>query len=309
MIGMVSERGGDLTCPFCGSHRLQRTHHGLHHPLRPAHGPFEFHRCRRCGSGVTVDPPDEAALTALYASFRDGLPDLHREITADDPQNALYSLCIRRAIGAARQSGRPVRTWIDVGAGGGELSRLLAAELPSARGLAVDLHTRPAALQTEPAVDWRVVDVNGPEFHVTVGRTADLVISTSVWEHVVRPDLFALNLVRMVAPGGMLYLLAPDYGSLARRAMGRHWPYFTPGEHLNMPTCTGAVMNLRHAWGAAGLGGVPDVRCVSLWLPYTLRYVARRLGFHAVGRWLPAGLTAPVPAGALEAMLLAPRAL
>lgn len=294
-------------CCFCGGTALTRTHAGVRHPFKPDHGPFDFHRCDQCGSGLTIAPPSREQLSALYGSFKDGLPDLHREITRDDPQNALYSLCIRRLRGMGFPLDAPGVSWIDVGAGGGELSSLIAEAMPQGRGTAMDLHERPALLRDAPRVEWRRVDLNGADFAAQLGLQADLVISTAVWEHVLHPDRYAKNLLRLLKPGGTLYLLCPDYGSLARKVMGRRWPYFTPGEHLNMPTARGALACLERQWRELHpAGGPPRTRAGSLALPYTFRYVFRRFGWDAIGTRIPARLGMPLPVGALESVLTAP---
>jgi len=304
---MVSETDSEAACCFCGAHDAGLTFAGLRHPIKADHGPFDFYQCRNCGSGLTLAPPTRERLAALYGTFCDGLPDLQRTITADDPQNAIYSLCIRRLLRRADVAGLQIRSWIDVGAGGGELSRMIAEALPDARGLAIDLHARPATLANQKRIEWQCIDVNSERFAETVGETAQLVISTSVWEHVLRPNRFLHNLLRLLQPGGLLYLLSPDYGSLARRVLGKRWPYFTPGEHLNMPTAAGARECLTRQWQELhGAGTAPAIQCRALLLPYTLRYVFRRFGVNAVGRLLPPGLALPLPTGALESMLLAP---
>lgn len=304
---MCSDPAASDHCCFCGSSALLQTHTGLYHPFKADHGPFSFHSCRDCGAGLTLAPPSVARLSALYGSFRDGLPDLHRTITQDDPQTALYGLCVRRLLGLAGAEIGPAPAWLDVGAGGGELSSLLSAALPGGRGVAIDLHERPELLSGNDRVAWRQVDINADDFASQAGAPVELVVSTAVWEHVVHPDRFVLNLLRLVKPGGVVYLLCPNYGSLARRIMGDRWPYFTPGEHLNIPTAAGARACLARQWrDLHGQGPVPWIRSRALALPYTFRYVFRRLGWDRIGRLLPVSLGMPLPVGALEAVLRAP---
>lgn len=297
-------------CAFCGGSDLKRTHVDVYHPFKKDHGPFEFYQCQTCGSGLSLDPPSTEDLTSLYTSYQDGLPDLHREIMREDPQHDLYELCARRMLRRHGPTSSP--TWVDVGAGGGELSQILTKLIPNACGTAIDLHTRPQRLESTPSVTWIQADINQSGFTETAGlaNTADFVISTAVWEHVLHPDAYAKDLIRLLKPGGVLYLMCPNYGSLARRVMGQGWPYFTPGEHLNMPTPKGAVRCLERQWAALhGAGSLkPVVHSQPLALPYSFRYVLRRFGIDFVGKMVPPGLGLPLPAGALEAVLVAPGA-
>ncbi len=222
----------EKVCPFCGSADLQRTHIGLFHPFKKDHGPFEFSLCRICGSGLTLEPPSAERLTALYTSYKDGLPDLHREIMKEDPQHDLYELCSRRMLKRS-VAALDAPSWIDVGAGGGELSQILTKLVPNGRGVAIDLHSRPKSLADTPAVAWIQADINQAGFteRPDLAGSADFVISTAVWEHVVHPNTYARDLLRLLKPGGVLYLMCPNYGSFARKVMGQGWPYFTPGEY------------------------------------------------------------------------------
>lgn len=294
-------------CAFCGSVELKRTHQGLMHPRKADHGPFEFYKCASCGSGVMRDLPTAGALAALYGSFQNGLPELHRRIMQDDPQHELYALCAKRMLQRAVK--REGTVWADVGAGGGELSAIMSRAAPDARGIAIDLHTRPKTLADTRAITWIQADLNEEGFvdKNNLGAAADMVISTAVWEHVLQPDQFAGELIRLLKPGGVLYLMCPDYGSIARKVMATGWPYFTPGEHLNMPTVTGARICLERQWSRVRPGAaMPHISSCALSLPYSFRYVLRRFGWDRLGRLLPPRLGAPLPAGALEAVLVAP---
>jgi SAM-dependent methyltransferase len=280
---------------------VRQTHRNLYHPFVPSHGPFDFYICDDCGSGLTLPAPSPERLVQLYASFERGMPGFHRAIMEDDPQNAFYAKCIR---GMVRASGGRVAEdsafqWMDIGAGGGELSAQLQRRFPNARGLAADLHGRPALLEGAGHVDWRIVNINDSDFARTLGAQADVVAATAVWEHVREPDLFARNMLSLVRPGGLLYLMCPDYGSAARRLMGRRWHYFSPGEHLNMPTPAGAKRCLDREGRAFG---VVRVEAHAMWIPYTIRYTLRRFGMHALGKLVPASMAVPLPAGVLEAM-------
>jgi hypothetical protein len=90
--------------------------------------------------------------------------------------------------------------------------------------------------------------------------------------------------------------------------MGERWPYFTPGEHLNMPTPRGARACLSRQWRTLHPGAdEPSVFSAPIGLPYSFRYVLRRFGFDFFGKMLPPGVGVALPAGALEAGLKAPQ--
>lgn len=300
---MSSNPQPDSTCMFCGG-RLRLRDRSVFHPFKRDHGPFDIYACIDCGSCQTDPMPSRDSQASLYASYREGLPDMHRTITVDDPQLALYGKCVNRIRHLSGWRAKDEFTWLDVGAGGGEFSKLMTTAFPKSRGVAVDLHPRPVLIADFTTVDWCQVDINQEKFAIRLPQS-DLVVSIAVWEHVSHPDLFVANLLRLVRPGGMLYLLCPNSASLASRFLGKRWPYFIPGEHLVMPTPTGAASCLQRAWHL--LHGHEERVSISvrpLMLPYTLRYVLRRLGADAAGRMLPVGWSVPLPVGALESSVV-----
>ena len=300
---MDSDLQSTATCLFCGG-RLRLRYRNVFHPFKHDHGPFDIYVCTDCGSFQTEPMPSFNSLASLYDSYRDGLPNLHRKIISDNPQIALYKLCLNRICRLSGIRADDEFSWLDIGAGGGELSSLMATAFPNSRGVAIDLHPCPTSLEDISAVNWYQVDINQKEFAGRLQQT-DLVVSISVWEHVLRPDLFVANLLRLVRPGGMLYLLCPNSASLASRLLGRRWPYFTPGEHLAMPSPTGAFCCLQREWCSFhGRDERINISLRPLMLPYTLRYVMRRLGADAVGLLLPPDWNVPLPAGALETVLV-----
>lgn len=300
---MVSNVLPSVICMFCkGSMHLQ--HSDVFNRFKPDHGPFNIHLCSDCSSCQTDPMPSSESLGALYGSYQDGLPDLHRTIMADDPQTALYEKCISRIHKLSNKQTEETFTWIDVGGGGGEFSALMAAKFPNSQGTAIDLHAEPKSLNHVSTVEWRQVDINQERFSSDL-QQFDIVASIAVLEHVLSPDKFISNLFRLLRPGGMMYIMCPNNASLAGRLLGRRWPYFNPGEHLAIPTPSGMRNCLQREWRSfqssdehAIIGARP------IMLPYTLRYVFRRLGLERIGKCFPTGWSLPIPSGALEATVI-----
>ena len=299
---MVFDMTKIAECMFCGG-TLSLKHHGVFHPFKEDHGPFNIYTCEDCGSAQTSPMPSPESLTSLYNSYQDGLPELHRTIMSDDPQTSVYQLCVNRIASFSKRNATEVFTWLDVGAGGGEFTALMATAFPQSKGIALDQHPRPSFIANISAVEWREVDINQTNFSDNLPQ-ADVVASIAVWEHVLHPNLFIRNLLRLVKPGGMLYLLCPNNASLASRILGKRWPLFTPGEHLAMPTKSGATRCVEREWQALSGNEPINISSRGLMLPYTLRYLMRRLGIDIIGRKLPTGLSFPLPIGALETVAI-----
>jgi SAM-dependent methyltransferase len=305
--GTVSKDTGDAVCrcPYCSAAALRRTHTGLYHRLNTDHGPFDFYECINCGSGITFPLPSAESLNVLYQTYSNGLPAENRAAMAAGDGQVWHVSCVKRIATLGHFTALSRFSWIEAGAGAGEMARRMANAFPNSSGLAVDLHKRPADLPARVA--WLQIDLNQPDFHEKIGRKADVVYATAVWEHVSRPDVFAQSMVGLLNSGGLLYLVCPNYASLARRILDTRWPYFTPGEHLTMPSPRGAEICLRRSFSAAKLTPA-YIAARPLLLVYSLFYTANRLGLPFAGL-VPRFLRVPMPAGALESVaLLAPGA-
>jgi SAM-dependent methyltransferase len=195
--------------------------------------------------------------------------------------------------------------WHDVGAGAGEMARLMSSAFPKAQGVCTDLHARPASLSGEAgSILWMQADLNDEDFGSRGAPLADVVYATGVWEHVRNPRMFVRNLLQLLKPHGLLYLICPNVASLAFRVLGARWPYFSPGEHLHMPTPEGARACLRRELKATGRVGASTVTSRPIAIPYKLNYVvgyvAAHFGWARSTMLFPASLALPLPTGALE---------
>jgi hypothetical protein len=298
--GTVSKDTADAACrcPYCAMAALRRTHTGLYHGLSRRHGPFDFYECANCGSGTTYPLPSAESLNALYQTYTNGLPAENRAAMGTDDGEIWHATCVSR-IATLGHLTAPLKSrfsWIEAGAGAGEMARRMASAFPKSSGLAVDRHARPADLP--PNIAWLQIDLNQPDFHEKIGRKADVVYATAVWEHVSQPDAFAHSMVELLNTGGLLYLVCPNYASWARKVLNTKWPYFTPGEHLSMPSPRGAEICLRRSFAAAKLTPA-HVAARPMLLTYSLFYAANRLGLP-FARLIPRALRIPMPAGALE---------
>ena len=286
-------------CVFCESAATHIVARDLHHPRVRSHGPVSIYVCDRCGSMGTWPLPSEDALARLYASFDEGIDPALRRLRGDAPPTAWYERAVHHAAAAAGISPDDAFTWIDLAAGAGEVGAILNSKFAGAKGASVDWHGRPAKLAADPRHGWIATDLNAPGFARAVRAPADLVIALSVWEHVRDPAQFVRDACALVNPGGTLYIVCPDFGSVASRMLGRKWPFWIPGEHLHIPTKMGARICIARTIAAHSGHPLGFVRSVGV--PYPPAYVAGFLGMSALGkmlRWLPA---VPLPVGALEA--------
>jgi SAM-dependent methyltransferase len=285
-----------LECPFCENKTAHERQREARHPRFPDHGPFDLYTCAKCESTFTYPTPTDEQLAAFYRRYPDGLPSELIAARSASPQTALYSMFADRI--ASTLAGKQPTTWYDVAAGTAMFSQIFAARYPESAGTGIDFHARPANLSADN-VSWLQCDINAGGLRDL--PPADVVVALAILEHVPRPDAFLGDLVRLVAPGGVLYFMCPDSGSLMARVTGNWWPYYSPGEHLNVPTVGGArallgrvlLQNRREA---------TEIMVQAISIPYTIQYLAAYLRLPLRGL-IPATVAVPVPAGILECNL------
>lgn len=292
-----------LHCCFCDSTNLQVSYQRQLHPVFPEIGQFTIYRCDNCSSMITYPGPEKEVLEKLYGSFKGGIQKQLQQLRSESPLDALYIQSIRRAVGSMpdKVNQNSVFTWLDVGAGDGILSAMLADKYPDAKGIAVDFHSRPEKLNQLKSVKWIQADLNTTNLQTFIElQSIDLVISLAVLEHVQDPAHFIRHLLPLVSKKGMVYVACPASDSFAGRLMGRKWPYFIPGEHLNIPSKKGCRMMFQRLI-ANERNAKFEIEVKSIFAPYPVKYLFNYFGGTGIAKLISPKLTLPVPSGVLEA--------
>ena len=296
-------------CVFCASDNAKLVAGNTWHPVATDHGPFDLYKCNHCGSAFTFPLPSEDQLTALYNRFADGLIPATRDIREEYPLDAWYQQCLQHALkrsGKSYESGS-VFSWIDLGAGKGELSKQIAQQFPASKGCAVDFHNKPDQLKQLGNIEWQSIDMNGDDFATALNGNADLIFIITVLEHLRRPDVFLRNALRLLKPGGCLYLTTPQYGSLASNLLGKRWPYIIPGEHLNIPSLRGMEILAKRSAEDVGQKNNLIVKVRPTVIPYAAGYYAKHFGLNFLTAVLPKKFLLRIPTGILEASIITAR--
>ncbi len=118
----------------------------------------------------------------------------------------------------------PNRTWHVIDAGCGRSSPLDLGRAVVITGIDIDEHALDARRGQAPALD-RAIHGAVRDGALAPAGSADLVFSRYVLEHIADAERAFTNMVRWLAPGGILVLQIPDrqstYGYVARRTP--HW--------------------------------------------------------------------------------------
>lgn len=287
-----------MECSFCEGREHRANLPGKFHKVTPSFGPFDIVECRDCGSMDTLNKPNKERLSNFYRDYEQARPDWFKEGAANA---ALASQYRYYADFVGKHLVDPSGRWMEVGAGGGEVSTFMKQKFPRSSGGAMDIGPRPGGLGQE--VDYISADLNEHPWNMEAAG-ANLVFSVAVWEHVLSPANFVHQLISLTAPKGTVVIITPDYGSAARKLMGERWPYFSPGEHLSVPTRAGATRCATRQLEA--LGYAPDqyhIKTIPISVGYSISYLMSVLGLSFVAKLIPASLALPMPTGILATVI------
>ena len=200
---------------------------------------FELRRCAECHLVYVWPRPDRDASASSYAAGHRGdttagepAADTSSLLAQYDAEHSPYvrlGLCNRLL---RLQRRRPLARMLDFGCGSGHLLGL-ARETLGTSTFGIELH--PVAQAGSQRFGFTL--------HQGTLETApfdpgsfDLVYSVQVFEHLPAPRLELARLVKLLAPGGLLYLEVPHDGSLAIRLGRDEFLHNRPPGHLNFFT-------------------------------------------------------------------------
>lgn len=287
-------------CPYCTSKKLTLSFQGMVHPFKKDHGPFDMYRCSNCKSLVTYPMPVAEQQNELYGSFINGFIPALGKLREQHSLSVWYDQCIRRAVKQLKEL--PVKetafTWMDIGAGSGELAMRMLEKYPASTGYAIDFHERPTSINNLKSLNWIQTDLNDKHFaEKLLYIQPDLIFSITVLEHIIYPEIFLRNLIHLVKNQGSIYLTAPCANSFASAVLGKRWPYIIPGEHLTIPSKKGMKTIMERITE----GNAESLFVNETILPYTAGYYLDFLKLAFLKKIIPAKWPVRVPTGILEA--------
>lgn len=119
------------------------------------------------------------------------------------------------------------RRLLDVGCGDGTAVRAAVERGWDASG--IELSAPAVELCRRFGLDCSTTDVFDRSLD---DERYDVIVMIELLEHVPEPGRFLARAGQLLAPGGILYLTTPNFGSLSRRVLGGDWPVIHP-EHLS----------------------------------------------------------------------------
>jgi 2-polyprenyl-3-methyl-5-hydroxy-6-metoxy-1,4-benzoquinol methylase len=182
-------------------------------------------RCRECGLSYVSPRLAESVRDQMYRQNPSSMTSERninlRHLMADRLQNMLREMLPLENVAKGSAS------LLEVGCGWGHFLQLCRPHYGSVEGLEL---SREQATFARERFDLTVssVDVLREGWR---GRH-HIIAAWELIEHLPHPLQFLQWAHEALLPGGQLILSTPNYDSIYRRLLGRHWYYFIPTQHL-----------------------------------------------------------------------------
>jgi SAM-dependent methyltransferase len=220
-----SDNRGGGEAVWCGCH-------GATKRLLGRKNDYDLMECKGCGSISASVCRNQVVPAEIYEEYYQGTAFEIPEATGVSLDRLVESF------EPFRQTGR----LIDIGYGEGGLLNAAQRRGWSCYGTEVDLR----ALEVGRRRGWVVGSPGCDELFPKEGF--DVVTMIEFLEHVSEPESFLKAALRLLRPGGTIYLTTPNARSLNRSLLGLRWSVICPPEHLTIWTARG----LRAALARAG---------------------------------------------------------
>jgi 2-polyprenyl-3-methyl-5-hydroxy-6-metoxy-1,4-benzoquinol methylase len=147
------------------------------------------------------------------------------------------------------------RRFLDVGASIGSAAE--AARRMGFEATALELDT--TAVNTGRDLYPEVEHIAGRIADLDKGREFDLIYAAEIIEHLPFPSIFADELLKRLAPGGLVFLTTPDAGHFRRPKNLMEWKSVKPPEHITLFTKRG-LKSLFEAQGFTNIVFFPHAK-------------------------------------------------
>jgi 2-polyprenyl-3-methyl-5-hydroxy-6-metoxy-1,4-benzoquinol methylase len=185
---------------------------------------YEIYRCASCNL-LFVHPLQDAP-TAIYdRNYFEGASNGFGYVNYDEDKEPMRPVFQRYLdIIESNLSGEKGKL-LDVGAATGYFVALASDRGFSSQG--VDISEHAAAIATAKGRSVRAGTIDN------ISGTFDCITMLDLIEHVPDPRAVIRRASRLLRPGGILVVNAPDAGSFVARLLGRSWHLISPPEHLH----------------------------------------------------------------------------
>jgi len=203
-------------CPLCGSRESD---------VFMKFNDFEITRCGGCSLVYSNPVPSEGELKEFYAKYAGEEGDTfvpHRSIT----RRLKYAAFVR-FIKRYFPKEKKIRM-LEIGCSQGDLLSAVRND-PRFEALGIDYAVNSVNYSRSIGLNAEVTDIFSKQFP---DESFDLVVSIHVIEHVRDPIAWMTEIHRVLAKGGVVFIVTPSVTHLKPRIAGKRWKYWGPPGHL-----------------------------------------------------------------------------
>lgn len=176
---------------------------------------WEIDRCAKCGLARTAN-----GRSANYA-------DYHRDNQYDAEEQLFSNIFSRRYYRVAGLFARPGKL-LDIGSSTGTLLEVFRSHGWQVQGVEPSKGAASIArAKGLPTTVGEIEGVNLPKNYF------DLITLNHVFEHVADPVAVLSKAIKLLRPGGIIYVDVPNFASLSSLVRGKGWSYLMPWEHAH----------------------------------------------------------------------------
>ena len=250
---------GDLEelrhCPICGTAARDAIHTGLVDRMAgAAPGDWSLWRCRACGTGYIDPRPTTGTIGRAYREYYTHTePAPSRARGARDLRTQVMHGYLNRRYGHHAQPASPLGALVPLLPGGRAMAGQYVRELPPGNGRRVldvgcgngdflvrirdfgwevagqEVDESSAAFAHAAGIDVAVADTLTMPY---AAESFDAITMNHVIEHLHDPVAVLGACLRMLRPGGTIWIATPNVDAALHREFGRRWAPLDPPRHL-----------------------------------------------------------------------------
>jgi len=190
---------------------------GVEHPI---HSQESIVRCNECGL-VYVNP--RLTVPPTMQIYNDEAEALYFDSTRDERTHAYAEIIAT----LPKWLGKSPEMLLDIGCGDG-----LLLELGQAVGIKCSGTEIRQSLCRQVRIKLGDSAILSPDISSISPSTYDVVSILNVIEHLTDPQDMLIKIYRLLKPGGLVVIHAPNWGGLPARIQGKRWHQIEPFEHI-----------------------------------------------------------------------------
>jgi len=210
------------TCPICGSTELKSALHLQDHFLSKEN--FELIECAQCTVRITQPQPPESEIFKYYKS--------DEYVSHSDTKKGLINLAYQQVKAITLRSKlrllrkfSPATSVLDFGCGTGDFLLHCQKNGLETMGVEPDADARKRAIE-------KGLNVVSIEESKQLNTTFDSITLWHVLEHTYDPSATIQQLIKNLAPDGVLVIAVPNYLSHDAQLYGEYWAAYDVPRHL-----------------------------------------------------------------------------